>query len=99
MPLRYVTSPAISPFLRLANRDNRPNHNKEVIPGRWNFIMYERADKVTTKLSGLIIAVERDICGGVYAWHQIEESLSCRGLDPSQFAVSSLWMSPGKLDS
>lgn len=52
--------------------------------------MYERADKVTTKLSSSIIAVERGICSGVYASHQIEESLSNRRGNPSKFAVSSL---------
>lgn len=102
--VRYITSPmiSISPFLRLGYRDNRANHNINLVPGRWNLVVYERVDKVTSKLSGLVIEVERelDVWWSVlwYAWRRIKESLTGARI-LLNLPSSRQWMSFEKLDN
>lgn len=80
---------SISPFLRLGYRDNRANHNINVVPGRWNLVVYERVDKVTPRLFGLVVTVEREL----EVWWSVcvasDQGKLNRGWNPSQFAVLS----------
>lgn len=84
----------ISPFLRLGYRDTRPNHAKVSNPEGWNLIVYESINKVTSKLSGLITAVERELDLWWSVCKAPDQGKLNRGWNPSKFAILSLMNEP-----
>lgn len=92
--VRYIISPMISPFLRLGYRDTRPNHDKVLNPEGWNLIVFGSINKVTSKLLGLITAVERELDFWWSVCKAPDQGKLNRGWNPSKFAVLSLMDEP-----
>lgn len=90
----HISRLMISPFLRLTYTETRANHNRKVVPGRWKLIVYAGVDRVTSKLFGLVIALERELD----LWWSVcvapDQGKLNRGWNPSQFAIPSLMDEP-----